>query len=235
VVADQVLADQVLADQVLVDQVLAVAICCLAGAYLLTTVSSEGAHEIAPIAPFAAALAGRVLGDRMAGAARRAGAHRRLAASGRRSLTAAVAVVAGAAVLAGYAAGLGYELTRPSAAPQYLKLASWLAAHHLTDGLAAYWVSSSVTVESAGAVTVRALQSDELAPYLWMADGRWYDPASHTADFLIEDDRPGYATGWTWDGIVGRFGNPVREYRTGQFTVLVWHENLLGRLAGGQQ
>jgi hypothetical protein len=94
-------------------------------------------------------------------------------------------VPAGAVVLGGYLAGLGYGITRPCQPPQDSALASWLAAHHLRYGLASYWQSSSVTVDSGGRVAVRAADTATLRPYLWMSDQAWYNPALHQASFLI--------------------------------------------------
>jgi hypothetical protein len=202
-------------DAALTDQVLALAVAGLVAAYLGTTVSQQGAHEIALVVPFAAALAARMT----------AGPARMMAGPARRVLIAGY--LAGALVLAGYTAGLGYEVSQPSAAPQYSELASWLAAHHLTDGLAGYWDSSSVTVDSGGLVTVRALQQGTLRPYLWMSDKAWYDPGTHQATFLVLDSQPGYSTDWTMRRIIRYFGRPVRVYHTGPYTVLVWRHNLL--------
>jgi hypothetical protein len=210
----------------LTDQVLALAIAGGTTAYLVTTVSQQGAHEIALIEPFAAALAARTLVGpaSLAEAAARSGIVA-LAGTGRRVLTAGY--LAGALVLAGQVAGLGYELSQPSASPQYAGLASWLAAHHLTDGLASYWDSSSVTVDSGGLVTVRALRQTTMQPYLWMSDKAWYDPGTHRATFLVLDDQPGYSPDWPMSRIVGCFGRPARVYHTGPYTVLVWRHNLL--------
>lgn len=208
----------------LTDQVLALASAGVVAAYLATTVSQGGAHEIALIEPFAAALAARTLAGpmaRLARAAARSGAARRVLAA---------VSMAGALVLAGYTAGLGYEISQPSAPPQCAALASWLAAHHLTDGLAGYWASSSVTVDSGGLVTVRALQQETMQPYLWMSDKAWYDPGTHRATFLVLDSQPGYSPDWAMARILGYFGRPVRVYRTGPYTVLVWRHNLLRSL-----
>jgi hypothetical protein len=210
----------------LTDQVLALAIAGAATAYLFTTVSQAGAHEIAPIEPFAAALAARTLAGPvrltraadLSGIATRSGTARRVLMAG---------YLAGSLVLAGYTAGLGYELSQPPAPPQYAGLASWLAAHHLTGGLAGYWDSGSVTVDSGGIVTVRALLQGTMRPYLWISDGTWYDPGIHRATFLVLDGQPGYSPDWTMPRIVGYFGHPAWIYHTGPYTVLVWRHNLL--------
>jgi hypothetical protein len=201
----------------LVDQVLAVGIAANILLYLGTLTSTEGAHEIAIALPYSAALTARMLTPAAIRLATLRGATRRL----RRLLTAGA--VAGALTLAGYTAGLGFELTVPSAPPQEASLASWLLEHDLRSGLAGYWQSSSVTVETGGRVTVRAVRPGTLSPYLWMADQAWYDPAANSPRFLIlkapsRSELTQLAT---------RLGHPRRTYQAAGFTVLVWNHSLL--------
>lgn len=190
-----------------VDQMLFVAIAAALGGYLLTTVSGQGAHEIAFVTPFGAALAARMLPDLT----------RQHRSATRRAL------LAGALVLTGYAAGLGYEISQPYQRAADSQLAAWLCDHHLRYGLGGYWESSSVTVDSGGCVTVRALLPGNLKPKLWMADDEWYDPGSNNARFLIL----GPQASWQPGVIYQHFGRPARMYRTGPYTVMVWNHNLL--------
>src|ERR1700743_1463974 len=122
----------------LVDQVLAVGIALNLALYLGTMASTEGAHEIAIVLPYAAALAGRMLAPPRPG-----GKAIRDKADGRGRMRARA--VAGALLLCGYLAGLGYELTVSSSPPANSPLASWLAAHGFPSGLAAYWQARSVS------------------------------------------------------------------------------------------
>ena len=72
--------------------------------------------------------------------------------------------------------------------PQYAGLAAWLPAHHLTDGLSGYHQANIVTLESGGAVTVRAVHpaaGGQIRAYAWNASRRWFDPAGHAANFLV--------------------------------------------------
>jgi hypothetical protein len=199
----------------LVDQVLAVGIALNLALYLGTMASTEGAHEIAIVLPYAAALAGRMLAPPRPG-----GKAIRDKADGRRRMS--VRAVAGALLLCGYLAGLGYELTVPSSPPANSPLASWLAAHGFRSGLAAYWQASSVTVDTGNRVTVRAV-TGSLAPYLWMADTAWYDPAASTPDFLILQ-RPSASA---LARLSKRFGPAAHAYQVDGYTVLTWHRNLL--------
>jgi hypothetical protein len=207
----------------LTDQVLVVACVALVCAYGLTTASTAGPHEMAPIVPFGAALTGRVLVTRTAAREHRVPV-REAALAG---------WVAGSLVLAGYLGGLAYAADQPVALPKFAPLASWLSAHHLSGGLGGYWVASVVTLDSGGRVPVRALQPGTLAPYWWMSKDTWYDPASSQANFLIIDTEPGFTTGWTRHEIDAAFGKPERVYHTeGTITVLVWNHNLLKDLPG---
>jgi hypothetical protein len=164
-------------------------------------VNASSAREIAPVLPFAAVLAGRLLGDRL--------------------------VAAGAAVRA------------VRAAPQYADLAAWLPAHQLTAGLSGYHQANIVTLESGGAVTLRpvTISGGHLISYTWNASTGWFDPARHTATFLVLTGPrvPGSAGGSaiTKAQAIATFGRPARTYRYRGYLILVWPrgENLLARLS----
>ena len=210
----------------LVDQVLAVAIVLNVVLYAISWASLEGAHEIAVVAPFGAALAARAL----AGPAYRP-AKRKTADSAGASRVRLAGYAAGALVLGGYLAGLGYELTQPAPPPANATLASWLAAHDLTYGLAGYWQASSTTVDSQGRVAVRALSAGSTNPYLWMAKASWYDPGQNYANFVVIDTQTSTYADWVTRAMIERyFGAPARTYRTGPYTILVWDKNLLSSM-----
>jgi len=225
----------------LVAQVLAVGIALNLFLYLATMASTQGAHEIAIVLPYAAALAGRLLGGSQSLAnsrpfggsrplgsgrpldGRRAAGHRARSRHGRRTSTGgSVLAVAGALLLSVYLAGLGYELTFPAAPPANSPLASWLLAHGFRSGLAGYWQASSVTVDTGDQVKVRAV-TDAVSPYWWMADAAWYDPAVATANFIVltKPSRCEFAF------LRERFGEPAHAYQADGYTILSWHRNLL--------
>jgi hypothetical protein len=209
-------------DTPFVDQVLAVGIAANLFLYLATTASTQGAHEIAVVLPYAAALAGRMLANWTPGSlarnpARSRHLRRRSAYGSRRPLA-----LAGALLLSVYLSGLGYELTFPAAPPAGSPLASWLVAHDLRAGLAGYWESSSVTVDTGGLVKVRAVTSS-LSPYLWMTDTAWYDPAVSTDDFVVLS-KP---SSCELVSLHDRFGEPASTYQADGYTILSWHRNLL--------
>ncbi|MGH3251423.1 MAG: hypothetical protein ACRDOI_35160 [Trebonia sp.] len=194
----------------LVDQVLAVGVAGNLALYLGTMASTQGAHEIAIVLPYAAALAGRLLagpllaGPLLGGVAVKAGA------------------VAGALLLCGYLAGFGYELTLPSSPPANAPLASWLVAHGFRSGLATYWQASSVTVDTGDQVRVRAV-TGSLSPYWWMTDTAWYDPDLNQPNFLILQRAPESEL----SRLRKRFGPAAHAYQVDGYTVLAWNRNLL--------
>ena len=210
----------------LVDQLLGVAIAANILLFAITSAGAEGAHEIAVVAPFGAALAARMLirpqpaGARADRAAARAGrpAARRARAAG---------YAAGAVVLLGYLGGLAHEVAQPASPPDFAPVASWLQAHGLRYGLGGYWESSIITVETGGQVKVRALLKNSMARDLWLAQPSWYDPASQRADFIVLSRAPGLLN-WEPRALIAKyFGQPARQYNFGPYTVLVWDRNLL--------
>ena len=199
----------------LVDQLLAAAIICTVAVYLFSSFSTGvlNGREMAVVLPFGAALAGRRLGPRVRGT--------RLA-----PLLLAAAT--------GYAACLGWELAAPAAPPANARLASWLAAHHLSYGLSGYWQASVVTAGSGQQVTIRAVTTSggRLAPYRWEAKPSWYDPDTQDANFVVLQNQPGFFHYWSpVRQVRATFGPPAQTFRTGPYTVLVWPRNLLPALA----
>ena len=204
----------------LIVPVFAVAIVANLGAYMISTHAQDllGAREMAAVLPLGAVLAGRVLGDRIAVWIRAA----------RRWFVPVLCVLA-----AGYLAALGFGAAQAPVPAQGESLASWLAAHGLTRGLASYWQANSTTVASGGHVVVSAVlpvADGHLAPYLWESDVASYDPARHYANFVVADGPS------AWPGMQQSaqltFGRPARIYQVDGYTILVWNTNVLARLDG---
>ena len=204
----------------MISQILLVAMVLNVVAYVPSTLANASdlnAREFAVVLPFGAVLAGRTLA-----ASLQAGLRRR---------PRAVALLAGA-LLACYGAGLGYAAAQPSVPPMNARLATFLAAHHLTSGIGGYWLSSVVTVGSDGAVTIRAVASLPLAPYPWEAKSSWYDPGPNQANFLVTSNAPGFFNHWQpKPAAQAALGRPVRTYHTGPYTIYVYDKNLLAELA----
>jgi hypothetical protein len=178
-----------------------------------------GAREIVAVLPLGAVLAGRVLAEpllKLAQATRGA----------RRWALAALAVIA-----AGYVGTLAYGAAQPPAPLTNQPLASWLVAHGLTDGLAAYWQANSTALASSGRVQVSGVTlapSGQFVPYEWETDDAGYDPARHDATFLVADG-PAQLR-WMQSAALRTFGPPQRTYSYDGYTIMVWDANLLRRL-----
>ena len=209
----------------LVSQVLLVAIVLNILVYIPSTLASAtdlNAREFAVVLPFGAVLAGRVLTEPLTARVPE-GEIDVLGWLRSRGWRAGLASV----LAAGYLASLGYGAAQPSVPPANAQLATFLAEHHLTNGISGYWMSSIVTVGSDGAVTIRAVQSS-LRPYLWETKGSWYDPASQRATFLVTENGTDYFSHWKPSAsALAALGAPVRTYHVGPYTVLVWNTNLL--------
>jgi hypothetical protein len=84
--------------------------------------------------------------------------------------------LAGLAIGLCFTAGFGYTLTTPVGQPRAAAIAHWLEAHHLTNGVGAYWASNIVTVDSGGAVRVRpvAALGGTLRRYGRESSAAWY-------------------------------------------------------------
>jgi hypothetical protein len=204
----------------LIVPVFAVAIVLNLIAYLSSTHAQDllGAREMAEVLPLGAVLAGRVLGDQVAAWTRAAKAW----------FVPALAVLA-----AGYLATLGYGAAQASVPAENETLASWLLAHRLTDGLAAYWQADSATVDSHRRLVVSAVVQDardRLVPYHWETDDANYEPALHDANFVVADG-PDVPSGMRLSAEL-TFGRPRQVYHADGYTIMVWDTNLLAELDG---
>jgi hypothetical protein len=206
----------------LVSQVLLLAIVLNVLVYIPSTLADAtdlNAREFAVVLPFGAVLVGRVLAEPLTTRLRGGEVDVLGWLRGRRwraGLASALAV--------GYLASLGYAAAQPSVPPANAQLATFLAEHHLTNGISGYWQSSIVTVGSDGAATVRAVQPS-LRPYLWEAKGSWYD---QRATFLVTENQTGYFNHFEPSAsALAALGPPARTYHVGPYTVLVWNKNVL--------
>jgi hypothetical protein len=170
-----------------------------------------GAHEIIPVLPFCAALAGRLLGGRIV--------KPRLA----------LALALG---LACYAGALVYNDNQPIQTPWHQDLAAWLTAHHLKYGLAGYWESNITTLDSGAQVRVASLTAGGASPDAYESDSAWYNPAVSTANFIVSVSSPASDVSLIKAGVLSaHFGKPARTYHFKEYTVRVYGYNLLTRLS----
>ena len=206
----------------LVSASLVAAVLINGAAYLLLTQFDDvlGAREIAAVLPFSAVLAGRLLGGPGWPGWGAGPARLRL-----RPLA--------LLVCAGYLACLGYAVAQPPVPAGDQQLAGWLAARHLRSGLSAYWQASGTTLASGGHIQVSpvcATRGRFLAER-WESEYSWYDPRRRQASFLILGGQAAACNDATAAQARSAFGPPARSYQVGPYTVLVWHRNLLARLA----
>jgi hypothetical protein len=205
----------------LIAQLLTVGIVLNLGAYLVSAKPAGywSTREFAAILPMGAVLAGRVLAGPL------------LARTGRlRSLALPVLAV----VLAGYAAALGYAVTLPSVPSATQGLADWLLAHHATDGLTSFGLStyqeSSITTQSAGGVAgLRPVVAAGrgLSPGSHEYRTAWYDPRTQDMNFVVLSTED---TSLTEGTVQSAFGPPARVFHLGQYLIMAWNKNLLAEL-----
>ncbi len=197
-----------------VAQLLVAGVAINLAAYVLSTKANvvTQTREFAPVLPLSAALAGRLLAER---------------------LKAAKLMPLLLVVLLGYLAGLGYELSQPPAAAQNQQLTSWLEARRLHTGLSGYWESNVVTLTSGGRVQIRLVSQSggRLVPGTFEGTASWYDPDRNTANFVVLSPVVAGYPGFSPErAVLATFGQPARTYHVGSYTVLVWNRNLLSAL-----
>ncbi len=171
-----------------------------------------GAHDLMPVLPIGAILAGRLLTSDLI----------------RRGLIPALAV---AMVLYG---GILVRDAVQQVAPgnPSLALAAWLGQHDLRYGLADYYMASLTTVESGGGTMVVPVNrhGQQLMLSRWESRSSWYDPAQHDATFLIAIKMQGCPgnDASVWEAAArSAFGPPAATYSVAGAQILVWNHNLL--------
>ena len=192
------------------EQLLCVAIVFNVGVFLVSVFPSAGAsHEIAVVLPCGAVLAARACVPARI--------------TGMPQAFLAVTATALAALMPLAVAATGPPL-RPATAP----LAAWLEAHRLTYGIAGYWDSSIVTMQSGDRVQVLSVGIKDkkiFVPY-WEANALWYNASRYDASFVVADQLGRFPAA-TFERY---FGRPVATYRVAGWFVLIYRANLLQQL-----
>src|SRR5207248_9235979 len=175
------------------------------GASLLTAQTLGATREIAAVLPLIAVLAGRLLADRLPADRLRAG---RLRAGKvlRVPLRPVLAVAA-----AGYLAALGYGAAQPAVPAMNEPLATWLAGHGFSHGLAGYWQAGSTTLDAGGRVSVSSVgqgRGGRVVPGNWETSTLLYDPSPQHADFVVVKNSGTYSTRWLRAAAARTFGPP---------------------------
>jgi hypothetical protein len=143
------------------------------------------------VLPFGAVLAGRMLGDRLLalGPMIRVRLPRIS-----RPLSLRLIVIPLVLLFGWYSFGLFQQADTPAAADPFTGLEQFLEANNLSYGLGGYWEASVITVDTDGAVTIRAVSPSCMQPYQWENKHDWYDPSKHVANFVLLSNQPGYFT-----------------------------------------
>jgi len=182
-----------------VSQLLLVGIILNIAAYVPSTLADASAldvREIAPVLPFAAVLAGRMIGDRLLSGPVKSVRVPRLS----KPVKVRLLVVPLVALFGWYSFGLFNEASMPAAQDPYAGLEAFLEANNLTYGIGGYWDASVITVDTGGKVTIRAVQPACLQPYPWESKPEWYSPSQHVANFLLLSNIPGYFNSFNASG-----------------------------------
>jgi hypothetical protein len=178
-------------DADIVSQLLLVAIVANIAAYVpskLADASALNVREIAPVLPFAAVLAGRMIGDRLLSGPVTTIRLPKVS----RPLRLRLIVVPLIALFGWYSFGLFQQAATPAVANPFAELEAYLEANNLTYGIGGYWNASVITVDTGGRITIRAVSPGCLQPYAWENKLTWYDPAQNSANFLLLSNVSGY-------------------------------------------
>jgi len=175
-----------------ISQLLLVGIVLNLAAYIPSTLADHSAlnvREIAPVLPFSAVLAARMLGDRVLafGPAVRVRLPRLS-----RPLKLRLIVIPLVALFGWYSFGLFQQADTPAAADPFTGLEQFLEANGLSYGLGGYWDASVITVDTGGAITIRAVSPSCIQPYAWENKLEWYDSTKNVANFLLISNQSGY-------------------------------------------
>ena len=206
---------------------LAVAVVVNLAAFVLTAQTLAATREIAAVLPLGAVLAGRLLAPQLL-AGRLLAPWARSGKALRLPLRPVLAVVA-----AGYLAALGYGAAQPAVPAMNEPLATWLAGHGYTHGLAGYWQAGSTTLDAGTRVSVSSVghgRGGRVVPGHWETSTLLYDPSRQYADFVVVKDSGTYSTRWLRAAAERTFGPPQRTYVVGPYTIMTWPGNLLAQL-----
>jgi hypothetical protein len=193
------------------EQLLCAAIVINLSVYVISTMPiGTNPYEVVAVLPCGAVLAARACGPGHIGGPVRAG------------LAAGLAV--GAALLP-----LTTAAVRPAATVPTAPLSAWLKAHGLIYGLAGYWNSSAITLQSGNGIQVRAvvMNGRQVVQYDWETNTLWFDASRHDATFVITD----LAGNGLSPSAEQYFGKPEEIGHVAHWVILIYHKNLLKPVA----
>lgn len=181
----------------------------LAGGFGLYSGAVVGAHDIIPVLPFCAVLAGRMFGGRLV------------------ALRIEPVLAAGLVVML---AALGYNDIQPKAVPPSTQLAAWLEDHHLTSGLAGYWESNITTLDTGGRVRLVSTVGGGTTAQPYESDAKWFNPAKYQANFFVAYSASTDPSPVQPSVVRARYGTPAHVYHFEDYTIMVYDYNVLTRV-----
>src|SRR6202167_850670 len=165
-------------------------------AYIPSTLADHSAlhvREIAPVLPFGAVLAARMLGDRLLALGPMIRVRLPRVS---RPVRLRLIVIPLVVLFGWYSFGLYQQADTPGAANPFTGLEQLPDVNNLSYGLGGYWDASVITVDTGGAVTIRAVSPSCMQPYEWENKLDWYVPSENVANFLLLSNESGYFTGF---------------------------------------
>lgn len=143
----------------------------------------------------------------------------RAAAAARPGRLAALPAALALTVLGAYAAGFAVAVGGPAVRQPAARLAAYLEAHHLENGLGDYWTAALTTVESGGRVRVRPVidaPDGTVQRYERQSDASWY--RHRRFGFVVYDAALPLVTEQT---VAATFGAPEAVRSFGPYRVVV--------------
>ena len=192
------------------EQLLCAAIVINLSVYVISTMPRlTNPYEVVAVLPCGAVLAARSVPGHIAGTVR----------AGLAAGLAAFAALLPSATAAAW----------PAAAVPTAPLSAWLKAHGLTYGLAGYWNSSIVTLESGNRIQVRAvvMNGPQAIRYDWETNTSWFDASRRDATFVITD----LAGNGLSPSAEQSFGKPEKIDHVARWAILIYQKNLLDQVA----
>jgi hypothetical protein len=115
---------------------------------------------------------------------------------------------------------------QPQSPQKETLLAQWLHQRGLVSGYGDYWQSSIVTLESDGAVKVRAVTfAGRLVPYRWESKEEWYSADSRwvTPNFVVFFEEPKkFKNIFKMVSAIRTLGKPSQTYQFEGDMIMVW-------------
>ena len=187
------------------DNVLVIGVFCSAVPFVYLAGSrGAGARYLLASAAFAIVLAGRMIA--------------RAAARLPMGWSARAAAAAGTVLALSLATGFGLAMSGPENRSPVTMLTTFLKAHGLRQGVAAYWGANLVTVASNGAVTVRAVTASNghVRRLEYLSSASWY------GDQRFQFCLCGGSGGLGPRAAIRQWGRPKHVYAVGRYRVFVW-------------